>query len=66
MIGMQRQEVEYKGEQELKIVMRENNETLNEVMVIGYGSTTRKDMTVLSPHSIPKSLNRRQHLILPK
>lgn len=45
MIGMQRQEVEYKGEQELKIVMRENNETLNEVMVIGYGSTTRKDMT---------------------
>ncbi|MFR5358802.1 MAG: carboxypeptidase-like regulatory domain-containing protein [Odoribacter splanchnicus] len=40
MIGMQRQEVEYKGEQELKIVMRENNETLNEVMVIGYGSTT--------------------------
>ncbi|WP_345007866.1 TonB-dependent receptor [Snuella lapsa] len=44
-IGYQSQEVIYSGQTELNIVMAEDAAQLSEVVVIGYGSTSKKDAT---------------------
>lgn len=44
-VGMQKQEVPYDGQQTINAVMREEELALDEVIVIGYGTTKRKDFT---------------------
>lgn len=43
-IGMATQEVAYKG-QPIKVVMKDDSQTLDEVVVVGYGSMRKKDLT---------------------
>lgn len=44
-IGMETQEVEAVKGKTLKIVLKDDSQALDEVVVIGYGSTVRKDLT---------------------
>ncbi|MGQ1946530.1 SusC/RagA family TonB-linked outer membrane protein [Geofilum sp. OHC36d9] len=44
-IGFITQEVVYSGQQPLKVVLKEDMEFLNEVVVIGYGSVRKEDLT---------------------
>lgn len=44
-IGMANQEVEVKGQTQLKVTLQDNAEMLNEVVVIGYAEVKRKDLT---------------------
>lgn len=44
-IGMRTQEVPVKGQKQINITMQPDNLVLDEVVVIGYGTTTRKDLT---------------------
>lgn len=43
-IGMQTQEVVFNG-QPLKVVLRDDAQALDEVVVVGYGSMRKKDLT---------------------
>ena len=43
-IGMVTQEVEYKG-QPLNVVLKDDSQALEEVVVVGYGSMRKKDLT---------------------
>jgi len=44
-LGMITQDVNYSGQEELNIVLEEELSKLNEVVVIGYGSVKRRDVT---------------------
>lgn len=44
-VGMQTKEIKPKDKTFLKIVLQEDAKTLDEVVVIGYGSTKKKDLT---------------------
>ncbi|MWW24482.1 SusC/RagA family TonB-linked outer membrane protein [Algibacter lectus] len=44
-IGFQSQEITYSGQTTLNIQLNEDAALLNEIVVIGYGSTTKKDAT---------------------
>ena len=44
-VGMKSQTLSVKGKSTLKVVMEDDNTTLNDVVVIGYGSVRKKDLT---------------------
>ena len=44
-IGYNSQEIPVKGQKSLNIVMKENVESLDEIVVIGYGTMKKKDLT---------------------
>lgn len=44
-IGMKSKTVDVKGKSSINIVLEEDNTTLNDVVVIGYGSVKKKDLT---------------------
>lgn len=44
-VGMQTQEVSVKGKRHLDIILQDDAQALEEVVVIGYGSVKRKDLT---------------------
>ncbi len=44
-VGMKTQEVSLQGQTQLSIVMKDDAETLDEVVVIGYGAVKRRDVT---------------------
>ena len=44
-LGMKPQTVSVKGKSTLKVVLEDDNTTLNDVVVIGYGSVRKKDLT---------------------
>lgn len=43
-IGYKTQDIPLKGKKEFKIVLKEDTETLDEVVVVGYGTTTKRAM----------------------
>ncbi len=45
MVGMESQSIAVKKNEELTVVMRESTNTLNEVVKIGYATSSRKDLT---------------------
>ena len=44
-IGMKTKTIDAKGKSELSVVLEEENTTLNDVVVIGYGTVKKKDLT---------------------
>ena len=44
-IGFATQEIPYRGQENLRVVLQEETTALDEVVVVGYGSMTRKEMT---------------------
>ena len=44
-VGMKTKTIEVKGKKEIKVVMEDDNTTLNDVVVIGYGTVKKKDLT---------------------
>jgi TonB-linked SusC/RagA family outer membrane protein len=44
-VGYASREIKVNGEQQLSVSLQTTNSNLNEVVVIGYGTTTRKDLT---------------------
>ena len=44
-IGYKTQEVAYKNGQNLNVILEEDSETLQEVVVVGYGTMRKKDLT---------------------
>ena len=44
-IGMKSKTVDVKGKSSINVVLEEDNTTLNDVVVIGYGSVKKKDLT---------------------
>lgn len=46
-IGYKTQEIKVKGQQKLNIKMQPDNALLDEVVVVGYGSMKKSDLTVL-------------------
>lgn len=44
-IGYIQQEIKLKGEKQLKIVLQEDSQTLNEVVVVGYGTQKKVNLT---------------------
>ena len=56
-IGYETQEVAVKDRQLLKIVLKEESTALNEVVVVGYGTMKRKEMTSAISHVGAKDLN---------
>lgn len=44
-VGMQTQEVAYAGKDTIDVVLRENVKAVDEVVVVGYGTTKQKDFT---------------------
>lgn len=44
-VGMQTQNVHFKGEPTLNVILRDDNVALDDVVVIGYGSKNRKSLT---------------------
>ena len=44
-VGMQTQNVRFKGEPTLNVILRDDNVALDDVVVIGYGSKNRKSLT---------------------
>ncbi len=44
-IGYLTQDVKYTGQNLLNVILKEDNKTLDEVVVIGYGTVKRKDLT---------------------
>ena len=44
-IGMKTQEVNIKGKSTVTVTMQDDNTTLNDVVVIGYGTVRKKDLT---------------------
>jgi TonB-linked SusC/RagA family outer membrane protein len=44
-VGMKTQEQSVKGKKMLRVVLQDDNTTLNDVVVIGYGTMKRKDLT---------------------
>jgi len=58
-VGYVSQEVEVKGRTTLSITLREDTELLDEVVVIGYGSVKRKDVTTSISTVSTKDLDQR-------
>lgn len=58
-IGYRSQEIAVKGTSPLNIVLQENTELLEEVVVIGYGSVKRKDVTTSVASVSTKDLDER-------
>ena len=56
-IGYETQEVAVKNRQLLKIILKEESTALNEVVVVGYGTMKRKEMTSAISHIGAKDLN---------
>ena len=54
---MKHKEVAVKDRQLLKIVLKEESTALNEVVVVGYGTMKRKEMTSAISHVGAKDLN---------
>ncbi|HAP17377.1 MAG TPA: SusC/RagA family TonB-linked outer membrane protein [Butyricimonas virosa] len=44
-VGMQTQEIAYTGKDTIDVVLRENVKAVDEVVVVGYGTTKQKDFT---------------------
>jgi iron complex outermembrane receptor protein len=44
-IGYKTQEIQYKGEPQLNIILQEDAELLDEVVIIGYGTVKKNDLT---------------------
>jgi len=44
-LGYKTQEIAYTGQAKIDVVMKAESQALNEVVIIGYGSTTKKDAT---------------------
>ena len=44
-VGMQTQEITYTGKDTIDVVLRENVKAVDEVVVVGYGTTKQKDFT---------------------
>lgn len=57
-IGYKSQDIEIKDQRPLKIILEEDNEVLDEVVVVGYGTIKRKEMTSAISHVSEKDLNR--------
>lgn len=57
-IGYKSQEVKVSSKMFVKIVLEEENEVLEEVVVVGYGTMKRKEMTSAISHVTSKDLNR--------
>ena len=49
-VGCKTQEIAVNGRSQLDVVMAPNNETLNEVVVIGYGTMDKKELTSAISH----------------
>ncbi|WP_321437939.1 TonB-dependent receptor [uncultured Bacteroides sp.] len=58
-IGYKNQEVAVKGATHLNVVLQENAELLDEIVVIGYGSVKRKDVTTSVASVSTKDLDER-------
>lgn len=56
-IGYEDQEVNIKGNAAIEVVMKEAENKLNEVVVIGYGSTTKKEVTSAITSLKPEDFN---------
>ena len=56
-IGYETQEVAVKNRQLLKVILKEESTALNEVVVVGYGTMKRKEMTSAISHIGAKDLN---------
>lgn len=56
-IGYEPQEVAVKGRKEIKITLEEATTALDEVVVVGYGTLKRKEMTSAISHVSAKDLN---------
>ncbi|MDE6491277.1 MAG: SusC/RagA family TonB-linked outer membrane protein [Muribaculaceae bacterium] len=56
-IGYETQEVAIKGRKEIKITLSESTTALDEVVVVGYGTLKRKEMTSAISHVSAKDLN---------
>lgn len=58
-VGMKPKSVNYTGQKDLKVVLEEDKEEMDEVVVVGYGTTKRKDLTGavvrVPPQAIEKS-----------
>ena len=44
-IGFKNKEVKYEGQKQLNVILEEDTETLEEVVVIGYGTVNKRDLT---------------------
>lgn len=44
-VGMETKEVAYKGQKDIKVILEPSSESLEEVVVVGYGTTAVKDFT---------------------
>ena len=44
-VGRKTKTIDVKGKKEIKVVMEDDNTTLNDVVVIGYGTVKKKDLT---------------------
>ena len=44
-VGMKTKTIDVKGKKEIKVEMEDDNTTLNDVVVIGYGTVKKKDLT---------------------
>lgn len=58
-VGYKPQEIPVNGKQSFNIILEENNELLEEVVVIGYGSVKRKDVTTAISTVSTKDLDQR-------
>ena len=56
-VGYETQEVAVKGKQTLRVVLKEEATALDEVVVVGYGTMKRKEMTSAISHVSAKDLN---------
>ena len=56
-IGFEDQVLRFQGQQDVRIVLETAMTTLDEVVVVGYGSLTRKEMTSAISHVASKDLN---------
>lgn len=57
-VGYESQKVEINGKNKLYIVLKEENTVLDEVVVVGYGTIKRKEMTSAISHINAKDLNK--------
>ena len=56
-IGFTTQDVQFRGQDNLRIVMQQEATALDEVVVVGYGTMTRKEMTSAISHVSAEDLN---------
>lgn len=53
-VGYKTQEVQVKGQKQLQVVLSEDAEMLDEVVVIGYGTMKKSDLTRQCPPSVTR------------